>query len=140
MPQRKKQQPNQSRLKRLDSYRVFSVPVGSWLIIGILSALLAGGYYFFVLREYNAPTSKTFVAEVSSVWSQLYGSEAGGRMIYWVDLKLDDNEMNCRVAPIQVQLWHGLEIGRKYEFEVTLSQSRCFINGVTQIDEKGFSQ
>ena len=140
MPQRKKQHRDQSWLKRLGSYRVFRIPVGSWFVIGVLSALLAGGYYLFIFREYNAPTSQTFVAEVDNVWIQSYENETGGGIIYRVRLIRDDKELRCRVSPIQVQLWYGLEMGKKYEFEVTLTQSRCFINEATEIDETGFSQ
>jgi len=140
MPQRKKQHRDPSWLKRLGSYRVFSVPVGSWLFIGVLFALLAGAFYLFILREYDAPTSQTFVAEVSNVWIQSYENETGGGIIYQTKLIRDDKELHCRVSPIQVQLWYGFEVGGKYEFEVTLTQSRCFINGVTKIDETRFNQ
>lgn len=134
MPKRKKQLPASSWLKRLGKYRIFSIPVESWLIIGVLIAFLAGFYYFFIFPEYGASTSKTFVAEVSNVWTQSYESDTGGVIIYRVDLKRDDKELRCRVPLIVIQLWHRLEIGKEYEFEVSLTKSRCYIKTVAEIE------
>lgn len=134
MPKRKKQPPASSWVKRLGKYHIFSIPVESWLVISILIAGLAGFYYFFVFREYGNPSSETFVAEVSSVWTQPYESDTGGGIIYQVDLKRDDKNLRCRVPHIAIQLWRGLEIGQEYEFEVSLTKSRCYIKSATEIE------
>ena len=134
MPKREKQFPASSWLKRLGKYRIFSIPVESWLIIGALIAFLTGVYYLFYFREYGNPISETFVAEVSDVWTQAYESDTGGGIIYRVDLKRDDKELKCRVPHIAIQLWRSLEIGKEYEFEVSLTKSKCFIKSATEIE------
>ena len=134
MPKRKKQSSASSWLKRLGKYRILSIPVESWLIIGVLIAVLAGFYYLFIFREYGNPISETFVAEVSNVWIQSYESKTGGGIIYRVDLKRDDKKLKCRVPSIAIQLWRRLEIGKEYEFEVNWTKSKCFIKLATEIE------
>lgn len=133
MPKRKKPSSPPSRLKQFADYPIFSISVSSWLFIGTIFALSAALYYLLVLREYSAPTIETFAAEVTAVWTQPYESDTGGGVIYRVALKHDDQEMKCSVPPILVHLWRDLEIGQDYEFEVSLTRSRCFINAVTPL-------
>ena len=78
-----------------------------WLI-----ALLAGGFKFFIFREYDSLTSQTLMAEVSDKWSQPGDGESPGGMNHRVGLKREENVLKCSVPAIQVQLWHQLNAER----------------------------
>lgn len=91
----------------------------------------AAFYYLLVFREYSSPIIESFAAEVTNVWTEPYESDTGDGVIYRVALKRDDQEMKCSVPPILVHLWRDLEIGQDYEFKVSLTRSRCFINATS---------
>ena len=138
MPKRKKPSSPPSQLKQFADYSLFSIPVSSWLFIGSIFALSAALYYLLVLREYSAPTIETFAAEVTNVWTQPYESDTGGGVTYWVALTRDDQEMKCTIPRILIHLWRELEMGHDYEFEVSITRSKCFINAVTPLEDTSF--
>ena len=133
-----KPKPKHSWLKKVGMYHIFSIPVQSWIMIAILLVLFTGMpyFYFYILPGYNNPPAvENFVAEVSNTWIYSYESETGGGIGYRVELIQDNEEiLTCRVLSIHLPLWRQLEKGKRYQFEVSMRQNRCYINAVSQIE------
>jgi hypothetical protein len=135
MPKRKKKQVKKSWLNKIFSYQIFSIPIGTWFFILSFMLCFAGLFYFFTLREFeNPPTSETFVAEVSKLWFVQHEDETGGYVVYRVNLKRDEDEFTCTVPPLLKKLWHTLEQEKSYEFEVSRTRTRCYINKATEVE------
>jgi len=122
-------------LERLGSYYVLGAPLKRWPAI-LLALVFIGGLIVLNVADNSSPTtSKAFAAEVIGLWTSDSGIKSGTvRTDYLVRLKQDDEESVCAVSPVMIQQWHQLEIGRTYEFSVTLAGRHCFIQQATAIN------
>lgn len=135
MSKRKKKQAKKTWLDKILSYHIFSIPTGTWLLILSIILCIVGSFYFFTLREFeNPPTSEIFVAEVSKAWVEQYDDETGGYRVYRVSLRRNEEEFTCTVPSLLTKIWYTLEQEKSYEFEVTRSRTRCYINKATEIE------
>jgi hypothetical protein len=135
MPKRKKKQVKKSWLDKTLSYQIFSNPIGVWLFFLSFILCFAGLFYLFILQEFeNPPTSETFVAEVSKLWYIQLEDETGGQVVYRVNLRRDEDEFTCIVPQLLKKIWYALEQEKSYEFEVSRTRTRCYINKATEIE------
>jgi len=134
MSKRKKKQVKKSWLDKILSCQILSIPIGTWLLILSFILCIAGLFYLFILQEFeNPPTSETFVAEVSRLWFVQHEDETGGNIVYRVNLRQGEDEFTCTVPSLLEKIWHTLEQGKSYEFEVSRTRTRCYINKATEI-------
>jgi hypothetical protein len=137
MPKRMKKTAPKSWIERIFSFRILSIPAGTWLLmLGILSFIVGINYLIFRESE-NPATVEIFIAEVSEKWYVQHDSETGGSRVYRAKLKRDEDEFTCNVSPFYKNVWYKLEQGKKYEFEVARSRSNCYINKASEIETKG---
>lgn len=134
----------ESWLIRAGSYRILGMPVGNWLVLFVVLAVLSFVLYAVARREVLAgregrrpPSgSETIVAQVSDLWVWRYEDESRLEEIYRITLKQDDKEFACDVAwPPMIRQWHQLEIGKRYEFGLVRSGNRCYVDSAVKIDE-----
>ncbi|MCB0197401.1 MAG: hypothetical protein KDJ65_35970, partial [Anaerolineae bacterium] len=71
MPKRKKPFPPPSQRKKSANPARASIPASIWIMIGTIVVLVAILGYLLVFLEFSNPTTETFVAEVTNVWTQL---------------------------------------------------------------------
>lgn len=116
-----------SWLEKILSYRILHIPFGTWLLMLFLFSCFVG-YILLVMREYQAPSIETFEAKVSKKWIAQYNDKTGGYRVYYVRLKHDEDEITCKVSPLFKDVWNKLEQERSYEFEISRSRTRCYIN------------
>jgi len=132
-----KKQKKQRWFDRIGAYRIFGIPLGTWLFIFSIFICFAGSFYFFIIHESNTPpTSEIFVAEVSDKWTTSYDDDSGGYIIYHVRLKQNEKEFTCSVSSILIRLWYQLETGKKYQLSVNRTTGgRCYVYEAAQIKE-----
>jgi hypothetical protein len=140
MPKRQKKPPKYPWLTKIISYRSLSIPLGNWLLI-LLALLMLTIPFVLVGRASTVVSTETFVAEVDERWNELYVNKRGVNTNYYVRLRRGEEEkVTCAISPILVHLWHGLEVGRKYEFSANHTLTGCRVYEVVEIDEPGDSE
>ncbi len=131
---RKKQAKPKSRLEKILTYHILSLPLHNWLFMIFLATLFLGLCYLLMLVEVRAPTKETRVAKVSNRWSRAIEGDTGGYMVYRVELNHEGTTTRCSVPSMFNQLWFQLEIGESYEFDLNLAHGRCSIVGFRDIE------
>lgn len=124
-------------IERIGDFRIFSISVEGWgCILSIV--LLIGGLAALGIRDNSTTTQETVVAEVLWATSMLAANEGGAEMIYRVRLKQGEEEYTCRISPVLAKLWQSLEQGKRYEFSISRTRSRCFIFEATALDSTDY--
>lgn len=134
----------ESWLIKVGSYRILGMPVGNWLVLFVVLAVLGFVLYAIARREVITERegrrilsrTETIVAQVSDLWVWRYEYHSRLKEIYRITLKQDDKEFTCDVAwPPMIRQWHRLEIGERYEFGIVRSGNRCYIDSAIKVDE-----
>ncbi len=128
----KKQAKPKPWFQQILSYQVYQISIQGWLGLILLCLFVAGVIYLFFNR-YAAPTMETKIVEVTHRSSRMVTVGERAHMVYRVEFKEDETISGCRMSPVYVKLWHQLEIGKRYEFDINVARDRCFIVGVRDI-------
>ena len=109
------------------------MPVGSWLII--LGFCIAVGFSLLTVWDFGNPfVDEILVAEVGKLWVEQREDQTGGSRTYHVNLRVAARELACTVPALYVGLWHQLEQGKIYEFEVSRSRRQCYLKQAMVIE------
>jgi len=137
MPHPKKQRVEKGWIEKLNSYQIFSIPVGNWLLICTIFGCIFGFFIFTIYQEVSHPsTSETFSAEVDKLWIEQHETDTGGFRVYRVRLKREENEeVTCTVPSMKIGIWQSLKVGTIYRISVSWTARGCYINEVVRTEK-----
>lgn len=93
MPKRPRKPLKYPWLVKINIYRIFSIPLGNWLLILLFLVFFFGITYLFLFKGYGTePSTETFMAEVNSLWSEPHITQYKAYTIYRVSLKKNEGE------------------------------------------------
>ena len=122
-------------LKKIGSHRVFGTPLEVWMPFFFALFCVSIAFYFVIIQPLAEPhRSETFTAEIRDLWVDQYEDSTGGQKFYRVRLSRDEEEFNCTVPSTLIKVWYQLEKEKSYEFEVSRSRTRCYINKATEVE------